>query len=120
MASIRLCDPWDGAALGYDEWKLRSPYDDEPEEECFHEDYEADINGRASCCRCDHVWYLTDEEILAERAHQAAYDEMCRREERRERWRRLTAPFRWTWYRALMPLSPRAAIKSLHDDEIPF
>jgi hypothetical protein len=97
----------------YDAWKLRSPYDDEPEEECFHEEYEADFNGRATCCHCSHVWYLSDEEILAERRHQAAYDDMCRREERRERWRQVRA-----WFRSFLPRRRRQP--PILDDEIPF
>lgn len=68
---------------GYDAWKLASP-DDEWQPECFHEDYEADINGRAHCCRCDHSWYLSDDEIARERELHAAYDVMMRHEERRE------------------------------------
>lgn len=72
----------------YDAWKLMSP-DDERPEECCHEDYEADINGRATCCRCGECWYLTSEEIERERRLSTAYDAMVRREERREwinRW----------------------------------
>jgi len=97
---------------GYDAWKLASP-DDEYEDECYHEDYEADINGRASCCRCGHVWYLTDAEILAEREHQAAYDQMCRREERLEKWRQVRE-----WFRSFLPR--RRKQPALIDDEIPF
>lgn len=96
---------------GYDAWKLRSPDDEYPDEECFHEDYEADVNGRASCCRCSHVWWLTSEEIERERQLHAAYDRMMRRAERRE-WiegwvHRLAF---WRRWRKPSPI----------DDEIPF
>jgi len=94
----------------YDSWKLASP-DDEIEEECFHEDYETDINGHATCCQCNHSWWMTDEEIKNERERVVAYNAMMRREEWRERcegwiiwlcfWRR--------WLRS-----------SEIDDDIPF
>jgi cytochrome P450 len=98
---------------GYDAWKLASPDDDLPEEECFHEDYEADINARAICCNCGHVWWMTADEIAAERAHVAAYDEAMRREERRERWRELRR-----WFRSFLPKRRRQRFNL--DDEIPF
>ena len=94
----------------YDSWKLASP-DDEYEEECLHEDYEADINGRASCCRCSHSWWMTDDEIEHEREIHAAYDRMMSREERRERIRQLIRPLAfWRRWRKPAPI----------DDEIPF
>lgn len=47
----------------YDDWKLESPCDDGPEDECDHEEFELDIlTGRASCGRCDHVWNASDAE----------------------------------------------------------
>ena len=98
----------------YDEWKLRSPYDDEPEEECWHEDYEIDWQGDATCERCGHMWTATADQIASERLRNEAYDEHCRREERRERlarwfgWMRL-----WRWRRR----KPRPAEI---DDGIPF
>ena len=108
---------------GYDAWKLRSSddyYEDEPDE-CDHQEYEVDIVvGRAHCCTCPHSWWQTNEEIAAEVARIREYDEWQRREHAREAWRQLTAPIRWLWYRMLMPFSPRSALKSLHDDEIPF
>lgn len=95
----------------YDSWKLASP-DDEYEEECLHEDYEADINGRATCCRCSYVWWLTDEEIEHERELHVAYDDMMLREERRERIRRILHKVTWMWRRWRKPTPI--------DDEIPF
>lgn len=51
----------------YDAWKLASPYDDYEEDECQHDDYEADILiGRATCNCCGHWWWQTREEIDAE------------------------------------------------------
>lgn len=97
---------------GYDAWKLRSPYDDEPEEECYHEHYEADINGRATCDRCSHTWWLTDEEIERERELVVAYDAMMRREEWRQ-WREWISRLAfWRRWRKPKP--------ALIDDEIPF
>jgi hypothetical protein len=94
--------------MSYDAWKCNP---DEPDEECWHEDYEADVNGHATCCRCGDTWYLSDEEIAAERAHVAAYDAMCRREERRERWARVTA--------AIRRLLPKRRPEPIND-EVPF
>lgn len=99
----------------YDAWKLRSPDDEYPEEECFHEDYEANSEGRATCCRCGESWWLTDEQIRAERANNEAYDKMMRREERREWWRE-----RWHRLVSLVCFWRRWRKKPELDDEIPF
>jgi hypothetical protein len=49
--SIRLCDPWDGDALGYDAWKTRLP-DSWSEQETEY-----------LCCACeDHGWMDHPEE----------------------------------------------------------
>ena len=59
----------------YDAWKLESPYDD-CEDECDHEDCDADIlTGRAICNRCGHSWWQTEAEIAAEIDRIRAYDE---------------------------------------------
>lgn len=48
--------------------------DDDWEQDCDHEDYDADpISGRARCWRCGHAWYLTVEDIRREERHEAAY-----------------------------------------------
>ncbi len=111
----------DGWKDNYDQWKLASPYDDEPEDDpCDHDDYEADIlSGRAMCNRCGHAWWQTTEELETELRRQAEYGEWVAEQERREKWLRLTAPFRWLGHK-LLPLSPRTAIRSLDTDEIPF
>lgn len=114
--------------MTYDQWKTRSPddewdryRDDDYEEECFHEDYESDIlTGEAWCNRCDHKWIQTPEEVEREIEHIRQYSEWERQEQRRERWRQITAPFRWAWYRVFNRVAPRTAIRALHDDEIPF
>lgn len=97
----------------YDTWKLASPDYDEPEEECWHEEYEADWEGRATCDRCGHSWFLTSEQIEADRAHSEAYDRYVRRDERLEKWRRVRA-----WFRSMIPSRRRKHV--LIDDDIPF
>jgi hypothetical protein len=50
-------------------------WSDEPEDECIHEEYEADIlTGIASCDMCGHRWTLTDRQIEAESERIAAYE----------------------------------------------
>ena len=103
-------EPSDAWKDSYDSWKLASP-DDEFEVECLHEDYEADINGRAHCCQCSHTWWMTDDEIRWERERHESYDRLMRREERRLWLQGWISRFTF-WHRWRKP----AAI----DDEIPF
>ena len=104
----------------YDAWKLRSPEDEYPEAECYHEEYEIDWEGRAHCDRCGEAWWPGADEVRSQREASRAYDEHCRREERRERWRRLTWWVRWPIFRLLDKAWPRRSLSVLHDDEIPF
>ncbi len=106
----------------YDEWKLRSPYDDYDEDpECDHENYEIDVcTGRASCDQCSHYWYLSSEDIDAECERQARYQDDMDREERRRWWRDRTYPVRMFFFRILERVWPRKAHKVLDDEEIPF
>jgi hypothetical protein len=96
----------------YDEWKLRSPYDNEPEDECFHDDYEIDWQGLATCEQCGHMWTAAESQIIAQRLANEAYDEHCCREERRERFERWFGwlAFRRRWKRKPAPI----------DEELPF
>lgn len=96
----------------YDEWKLRSPYDDVgPEDDCCHEDYEADFNGMATCDRCGTTWWMTQEQFEAERAHSEAYDAYCRREERKARIEEWTNRLAfWRRWRKPVPIN----------DDLPF
>lgn len=104
----------------YDAWKLASP-DDDRDDVCDHDDYEVDIlEGRARCNRCPESWYVSEEEVCAKIKHQAAYDDYCERENRREFWRRLTYPLRWPIYRILERIWPRKSVNVLYDEEIPF
>lgn len=94
---------------GYDTWKLASP--DDYRDECLHEDYEADINGRAHCCSCPHSWWLTAEEIEAERERYESYD----REMRKAEWRlwlkdQINRLAFWRRWRKPTPI----------DDDVPF
>lgn len=94
------------------------------DEECSHEDYEINWEGRARCDRCGEAWWPSANEIAAFRDLEASYDAHCRREERkqwwRDQWERIARPWRWFRYRLWMPLSPRRAVRCLKDDEIPF
>ena len=90
------------------------------DDECFHEVYEIDIEGRAHCDACGETWWASDGEIASQREHQREYDKWCRREERREWWRQLTRPLRWAVYRLLERVWPRKSCAVLTDDEIPF
>jgi hypothetical protein len=92
----------------YDAWKLASPDD---YDECLHEDYEADVNGRATCDQCGTVWCLTKDEIERERQLHVAYDRMMRREEWRQ-WREDWVHRLAFWRRWRKP--------ALIDDDIPF
>jgi len=112
----RRDDSWKDS---YDAWKLASP-DDEYQDECEHLEFEIDLEGRAHCDVCDGCWWASAEEIASQRQRQREFDAWCRREEWRERWRRLTRLFRWPAYRLLERLWPRKACSVLYDDEIPF
>lgn len=95
-------------------------YNDEPDE-CYHEDYESDIlSGRATCNICGHSWWQSGEEIQSEIDRIRECDEWQRRERKREIWRRLTDPVRWSLYRLLSLIWQRKSLAALTDDEIPF
>lgn len=104
----------------YDEWKLRSPYDDGPDEECLHEEADIDWEWRAHCAACGAVWIASKIEIEHQREQQAEYDTWCRQQERREYLRRLTWPIRWPIFRLLERIWPRKSVAVLLDEEIPF
>lgn len=91
---------------------MNSKREDEAEDECDHDDYESDINGRATCNYCSYSWWQTKQEIEAEHMRYTNYDAHMRREERRERFRTIRE-----WFRRLIS-SPRKP--SELDDEIPF
>lgn len=83
----------------YDAWKLRSPYDDAPEVDCDHAEYDVDWEGRARCDHCGEHWYLTSAELQAHEAAEARWMEEYDRLQRREH-----SPFWRTvdWLRALL------------------
>lgn len=101
-------------------WEDDDPYSDHagyPEDDCDHEDYEADIlDGTAKCWRCGYRWTQTASEIEREIEAQRAWDEQCEawEHERRSplnRMRNLVMRVRVWWQRP----RPRET-----DDEIPF
>lgn len=110
--------PWndDSWKDNYDSWKLASPdddYEDDPRDDCEHEDYESDIlTGIASCHNCGHRWMQTREEIEAEHDRIAAYQRYQEREDRRQWWREL-----WDKVKSIIPRRKRDLVI---DDDIPF
>ena len=109
----------------YDAWKLASPYDEY--EECYHDDYDIDLEGRAHCSTCNETWWPSVAEMKHLRHLDEQYDKHCRREERREFWRNLrrkpidwTYPIRFRLYRLLERIWSRKSCWPLTDDEIPF
>ncbi len=53
-------------------------WDDEPEDDCLHEEYEPDIlTGIATCQQCGYRWMQTPEERERELDNQRAYDKLC-------------------------------------------
>jgi hypothetical protein len=118
-----------GVLMTYDQWKCtdpNEPYGDfdedyDPERDCGHEHYEIDVcMGRAECEDCPKVWYLTDEQVMAELDRQANYWRDMAREKRRECWRKFTLLIRWPIFRMLECVWPRKACSVLRDEEIPF
>jgi hypothetical protein len=104
--------------MTYDQWKTQSGYDER--EECEHEVFEIDMEGRAHCDACSATWWASKIEIDHQREQQAEYDTWCRQQERREFWRTLTLPIRWPIFRLLEKVWPRKSLSVLTDDEIPF
>lgn len=95
-------------------WDANDPY---PEDDCDHEDYEADIlTGMASCGRCGHRWMQTAQEIERERQAQIAYDAMCEAWEREQR--SLSYLLRRWVNRVRDAIWPRRRAEA--HDEIPF
>lgn len=106
--------------MTYDQWKCTDPRDYEPEEECYHENFEIDMEGRAHCNFCSESWRASVREIEEQRAIEAEFNAWCRKQERREFWRKLTLPIRWPIFRLLELIWPRRSLIVLTDDEIPF
>jgi hypothetical protein len=107
----------------YDDWKLASPYDDEPEDDCDHTDYESDIlTGIASCDRCGHRWMQSLEEIEAEHRRISAYQEYEERENRRQWWSDLFYNVRHPLQAIHWQMQKRGWLRrpAVTDDEIPF
>ena len=123
--------PWDDDSWrdSYDAWKLASP-DDDRDGECYHEDFEIDLEGRAYCNSCDHRWWPSEADVLSFRYANEAYDRYCRRAERRERWAerwlQYTRWIRWPLGRLLDRIMPPKWRRYMDrrwravDDEIPF
>lgn len=80
---------WDNDSWkdSYDAWKLASPDDERADDECHHEEFEIDLEGRARCDECGETWWASDDEIAHQRCMNETYDRYCRQMERRQRWR---------------------------------
>lgn len=102
----------------YDEWKLRSPYDDYADEEpCLHEEYGVSWEGRASCDYCSHHWWLNTAEMAAYERLEREYEAEHQRHLRRERswfWRTVRWLARWVPKRRAKFNPP------MIDNDIPF
>lgn len=118
---------------GYDDWKLRSP-DDDRDEECYHDNYDIDLAGRAHCQSCGEVWWPSDGEIAAYREQNEMFDQHMQAEERRQwwsdRWQQLLTPWHWLlrrtvnqrlWLEAWLRRRGWKRVNLISvDDEIPF
>ena len=118
MPSIRLSDPWDGDALGYDAWKTREPdwyYEDDPEPECSHEERDYDpVTMRAECQTCGEHWD-------ADLAEMRAYEKQQRDYARAMWWAAQRGRWLWWWDDLRAHLRRwRARHRPDVDDEIPF
>lgn len=90
------------------------------EDECEHEAYQIDWQGRAHCDRCEESWWASAAEVESFHECMRLAEAFGRRQARRERWKKLTFVIRWPLYRLLQKLWPRKSCTVLHDDEIPF
>jgi hypothetical protein len=90
------------------------PYDDyDDDEQCDHDDEDMDIlSGYAFCWRCGSRRSISDDEIKAQEAHEAAYARMEAQWNRWQWWRELKA-----WASSLVPRRRHATV---NDDDIPF
>lgn len=95
----------------YDEWKLRSPYDEGEWEECDHEEYEIAWDGRAHCSHCATSWAASGAEI-------AAYDAFQRRAE--IAWRREHSWYMRAWRWLKDRFTARREKFPTIDSDIPF
>jgi hypothetical protein len=119
--------PWndDSWKDGYDSWKLAP--DDEYDDPCDHEDYQVDIlEGRARCDRCGESWYCSDEEVLRQIEHEAAYAAWEEKENRRQWWsdalyavRHPLAAIHWELQKRQW-FGMRIGKREPSDDDIPF
>ena len=103
------------------------------DEECYHEEFEINYEGRAHCDRCGETWWASNADIEHQRYCNEQYDVYCREEERKQWWRdqwariwhpvlKITFPARdavstWLWKRGWRRSVRR--LESVHD-EIPF
>lgn len=93
-------------------------YEDGPY--CDHDEYEVSWEGRATCDRCHHSWWLTAAQHAEHDRFMAEWHEQYDRAMRREThwfWRWCDAVVRWA--RDLFRPKPRLAAADC-DGEIPF
>lgn len=97
----------------WDEMYGEDCYGADPFDDCDHEDYDFDWDGRATCNRCGHSWYLdtSDFKRMAER------DKRAHEEFKREAW----ALWRQEWVdRICFWRRWTKKPKPVDDDDIPF
>lgn len=117
--------PWDDDSWkdSYDSWKLASPDDEYEDEPCAHEDYDIDIlEGRARCNRCSESWHCSEEEVLRQIDHEAAYFAWEEKENRRQWWSDLLYSFRHPLQAIHWQMQKRGWFRPrvMTDDDIPF
>lgn len=114
--------------MTYDQWKCTDPNDtgyDDREDNCNHEEFSIDWEGRASCDYCLAHWWASTDEIEAQRQHEQEYAEWQERQHRIEFLKRWfldpTFALRWRLQDWLSRHWPWRKPKVISDhDDIPF
>lgn len=90
------------------------PYYEDAAEDCSHEEFDINWEGRAYCFRCQESWWASREQIEAQQRHEAEYAQWIEDQERP--WTRFKQ-----WLRSWWDFLPRFRLKPLaSEDDIPF